>query len=176
VDLRSFADLQRERLRVKQLADLSAIAGRRREPSNTAAETKIPFAQAGRSAPLVSHIASGRFVQAVQWPAATLSSAIPNDLRPWCTNVVRRLNSHVPLVFTDTDFQRLAQFDPHELLRLFEFLKSRLSICHRKDVVVSVRLPAPMAESVEALSFKRKTTRSDIVRRAVIEFGQRNPV
>jgi len=82
----------------------------------------------------------------------------------------------MPIVLTDTDFQRLAQLDASEQLRLYRFLTSRLRGASGMESVVAVRLPPRLVEHVKALAFRFQTTRSDVVRRAVLEFTQRNPV
>ncbi len=80
----------------------------------------------------------------------------------------------MPLVFTDTDFQRFSQFDGNELLRLYQFL-TRLQRMPPTESVVSVRLPPDTVDHVRRLAVKRRQTRSDLVRQAVVEFVQRNP-
>ena len=88
---------------------------------------------------------------------------------------IQRLNSRVRPTFTETDFQRLAQqFDPHELLRLYDFLTRRLHRTQALYAVVTTRLPGDDVQSLTRLAIKRRLTRSELVREAVMEFVQRH--
>ncbi len=80
----------------------------------------------------------------------------------------------MPLVFTDSDFKRFAQFDGNELVRLYQFLIQRLQP-PPMAAVVSIRLPPDIVDKIRQLAVRRRQTRSDLVRQAVVEFVQRNP-
>lgn len=77
-------------------------------------------------------------------------------------------------VFTDTDFQQLSQFDGHELLRLYRFLIQRLP-GRSMDAVMTVRLPPDVVERIREIAVRRRSTRSEVARTAIIEYAQRNP-
>ncbi len=85
------------------------------------------------------------------------------------------LNTPMALVFTDSDFQRFAQFDGPELLRLYQFLIQRLQPTPM-EAVVSVRLPPETAGRLKQLAVTRRLTRSDVIREAVSDFTRRHPV
>lgn len=80
------------------------------------------------------------------------------------------------LRFTDTDFQRLAQFDPAELARLYRFLLDRLRDCAGLTTVLTVRVPQTTVDHMKVLAYRYQMTRSELARRAVMEFLQRNPL
>ena len=82
----------------------------------------------------------------------------------------------MPIVLTDTDFQRLAALDATEQLRLYQFLTSRLRGATGMETVVTVRLPSQVVERLKALAFRHQSTRSQLVRQAVDDFVRRNPL
>jgi len=82
----------------------------------------------------------------------------------------------MPLAFSDGDFQQISRFGHNELLRLHQFLVARFRVESRMEVVVSVRLPPEAIERIKMLAFTFKTTRSQIIRRAIDELVRRNPL
>ena len=81
------------------------------------------------------------------------------------------------LTFTPNDFQRLeAQFSGPELVRLYDFLTRLLHRARPMEAVVTTRLPPEAVDHVTRLVVLRRRTRSDLVREAVMEYLQRNPV
>jgi hypothetical protein len=82
----------------------------------------------------------------------------------------------MPIVLTDGDFARLGSLDAQQTLKLYRFLVTRLQAAAGMRDVLTVRLPVDVVERVKALAFRHRTNRSEVVRQAIMEFLQRNPI
>ena len=85
-----------------------------------------------------------------------------------------------PTVLTDADYQRIATLGGDQLARLYQFLTDRLrhvpGMELQNDNVDTVRLPPQTVDHVKALALRHGTTRSAVLREAVVEFTRRNPI
>lgn len=86
----------------------------------------------------------------------------------------------MPPVLQSTDLERIASLNMDELQRLLRHVQNLIGTERLRQMAgentVSVRLPRETCERIRALALHHNTSRSRIVRQAVLEFMQRHRI